>query len=299
MTGADKRYDEPPRVGRTRTWWHPLLARLLAWLLEDGYEVQPEVPVGAMPLQIDVLLVRRESGEVSPWAQHDLPELLPCLRRRTLIEFKGPTDALEAGDWELLMAYAFLYLQQETAALTNEELSLVFLAPVITEPFRQRLALRRLSLEAEVGEPGVYRIVGSMFDTWVIETDEMARRRQPILTLFSRVFLRDRGRIIRELQAAGHAPVLYYVAQQIQQFRQFGEEWIMQFPNVEELDKMEAELKRAFLAGCSLEERLEGLLPEERLAGLSPEERLAGLSPEERRRLKQLLDQDELDSPER
>ena len=203
-----------------------------------------------MPLQVDVLLVRRESGNLSPWAQRYLPELLPRLRRRTLIEFKGPTDALEAGDWEVLLAYAALYIHQEPAPLTSEDVSLVFLAPSMTRSFRDRLAGFRLSLEPEPGEPGVHRIVGGTFDTWIIETDEMARLRRPILTLFSRIFLRDRRRIIDEWASGGGKSVLYYVIQQIQQFRQFGEEWIMQFPDVDQLDEFEAELRRSVLLAC-------------------------------------------------
>ena len=74
---------ETPRVGRTRTWWHPLFTRVLDWLLKDGYIVQGEVPVGVMPLQIDVLLVLRESGAVSPWGERYLRELVSRLRRRT------------------------------------------------------------------------------------------------------------------------------------------------------------------------------------------------------------------------
>ena len=146
----------------------------------------------------------------------------------------------------------------------------------------------------------------------------MALQRRPILTLFSRNFLRDRRRIIDELKFGGSESVLYYVMQQIQQFRQFGEEWIMQFPDVDQLDEFEAELRRSVLLACPPHERLEGLSPQERLEGLSPEEllqslppegqqrlkeavqqvlspqeRLEGLSPEDRRRLKELLDQED------
>jgi hypothetical protein len=161
------------------------------------------------------------------------------------------------------------------------------------------LALRRQTVEPEPDEPGVHRIGGGMFDTWVIETDEMALQRRPILTLFSRSFLRDRRRIIDELGSGGGESVLCSVMQQIQQFRQFGAEWIMQFPDVDQLDEFEAELRRSVLLACPPQERLEGLSPQERLEGLSPQERLEGLSPEDRRRLKELLDQeDKQDSSE-
>ena len=167
----------------------------------------------------------------------------------------------------------------------------------LTQSFRGRLAWLRLSLEPEPGEPGVHRIVRGTFDTWVIETNEMARLRRPILTLFSRNFLRDRRRIMDEWESAGSGSVLYYVMQQIQQFRQFGEEWIMQFPDVDQLDEFEAELRRSVLLACppeAFKEAMQEVLSlHERLEGLSPQERLEGLSPEDRRRLKELLDQED------
>jgi hypothetical protein len=302
----DPQAEQPSlRPGRARTWWHPLLTRLLSWLLQDGYDVEPELPVGEMPLRIDALLARRESGEISPWAERNLPELIPCLRARTLIELKGPTDALEAGDWDLLTGYAMLYLQQQGASLTLDDVSLVFIAPSLSQPFLNHLPLRRLHVESDPNELGVYRIVGGMFETWVIETDEMARRRRPILTLFSRVFLRDRRRIIEELEALGCERVLRYVVQQIQQFRQFGENWTMQFSDTAEMEKIDEELREALLSSirpAELErilqrvppqERLKGLSPEQVLQGLSPEQVLQGLSADERRRLKELLDREE------
>jgi hypothetical protein len=42
---------KPP--GKTRTWWHALLVRLLDHLLSARYEVRDEVPIGKMPLRID------------------------------------------------------------------------------------------------------------------------------------------------------------------------------------------------------------------------------------------------------
>jgi hypothetical protein len=95
-------------------------------------------------------------------------------------------------------------------------------------------------------------------------------------------------RIIR--RAGGDKSVLYYGIQQIQQFRRSGEEWIMPFPDVDQPDKFEAELRRSVLLACP---------PHERLEGLSPEELLQSLPPQERRRLKELLDQeDKQDSSE-
>ena len=51
------------RPGKTRTWWHPLLVRLLDFLLANAYAVRDEVLVGKLPLRVDILLIRRQTHE--------------------------------------------------------------------------------------------------------------------------------------------------------------------------------------------------------------------------------------------
>lgn len=98
--------------GKTRTWWHPLLARLLDHVLGTAYTVREEVPVGKLPLRVDLLLLRREAGRLSEAGRRDLAVLLPLLNRFTLIQFKGPTDALQRGDLALLVGCAYLWHAQ-------------------------------------------------------------------------------------------------------------------------------------------------------------------------------------------
>lgn len=64
------------RAGKTRTWWHPLLARLLDYVLATGYSVFEEVLVGKLPLRVDILLIRRLGGQLSEAAQRDLSALV-------------------------------------------------------------------------------------------------------------------------------------------------------------------------------------------------------------------------------
>ncbi len=47
-----ERGDQP---GKTRTWWHPLLARMLAFALNPAFKVEQEVSVGKLPLRVDIL----------------------------------------------------------------------------------------------------------------------------------------------------------------------------------------------------------------------------------------------------
>src|SRR5687768_1849678 len=90
----------PERLGRTRTWWHPLFAQLVSFRLRPKYDLRPEVPLGEMPLRLDLLVIELEEGELPPEALRDLSELVPLLEKFSILELKGPTDTLERYDWE-------------------------------------------------------------------------------------------------------------------------------------------------------------------------------------------------------
>ena len=84
MTDADaqqsdtsERGDQP---GKTRTWWHPLLVRMLGFALESAFKVEQEVSVGKLPLRVDILLIRREGGQLSEIGRVNSPS---CYRFST------------------------------------------------------------------------------------------------------------------------------------------------------------------------------------------------------------------------
>ena len=58
-------------------------------------------------------------------SRRDLSVLVPLLNRFTLIEFKGPTDALERGDLAQLVGCAFLWHSQQEASIPQAEISLI------------------------------------------------------------------------------------------------------------------------------------------------------------------------------
>ena len=64
-------------------------------------------------------------------------------------------------------------------------------------------------------------MAGLPFTTWLVETDVMAERGQPVLSLVSRVFLNDRRSIIEKLARRGHGALAHYryMVQQVKQFR--------------------------------------------------------------------------------
>ena len=90
--------DRGDRPGKTRTWWHPLLARLMDHLLSTAYTVQEEVSIGILPLRVDILLIRQEDGQLPEAACRELSVLLPLLNKYTLLEFKTAIRLGPGGD---------------------------------------------------------------------------------------------------------------------------------------------------------------------------------------------------------
>ena len=209
--------------------------------------------------------------------------MLPLLNRFTLIEFKGPTDAMERGDFARLAGCAYLWHGQLSEPVPHEEVSLIVLAPAVTAALRDELRL--LGCEASQHEPGIFRVAGLPFTTWLVETDVMAERGQPILSLVSRVFLNDRRSIIEKLARGGHGALAHYryMVQQVKRFRN-EENFAMQQVLSENLEQFDEELFAKMVEEASVEQRLRGLPPEERVRGLPPEERVRGLPAEARLR---------------
>jgi hypothetical protein len=274
------------RPGKIRTWWHPLLASFLRWLLGSHYQVQEEVPVGKKPLQIDILLLHREQGELADQARKVLAGMVEHLNDYTLVELKSPSDTLRAGDYQTLLAYALLYRAQNEPMLDPACLTLLVIAPRLTSPYAEELCL--LGVTTREDPPGIWRLEGGTLGhpAWLLETAVLAGQDHPVLSLFSPRFLRQGVQTYEELREAGYTELVIYMAQQIQQFQRLGTEFAMQHLGTE--DELFQVLRDLF-AEMPVEQRLKMLSPEERLKGLTPEERLKGLSPEEMEQMKELL----------
>jgi hypothetical protein len=290
--------------GKTRTWWHPLLASLLRWQLGSHYRLEEEVPVGRKPLQIDLLLLRREQGELPARARQVLAGLAEYFNELTLVEFKSPSDTLRAGDFQTFLAYAFLYRAQNQPLLDPDKLNLLVIAPRLTRPYRDEL--RTLGVTPQPHEPGIWRLEGGVIvhRAWVLETEGLAGRDHPLLTLFSPQLLQDHVGTYDMMRQGGYTEMVVYVAQQILQFRKGGKEFAMQHLGAE--DEMVQALKDIYeqlspedqrlifppeklLKWLSPEEILKAVPPEDLLKAVPPEKRLEGLSPEELERVRRLL----------
>ena len=166
--------------------------------------------------------------------------LVPLLNRFTLMEFKGPTDSLQPGDVAYLFGCVFLWHGQQPERIPPDDISLVILAPSGNQAVHDEL--RCFGWHVSEQELGLHRVSLARFATWLVETDMMAERGQPVLALVSRVFLSEHERIIGELRNTGHAALLAYVLQQIQQFRTLAEDFAMQHSDTQYTGKLEDEL---------------------------------------------------------
>ena len=80
------------------TYWHPIFTYLLRTLVEDHYEVQTNLPVGDLPREADIVLVRRTSDRPPPFRT-----LLHYLTTWNIIEFKGRSVSARFRDIDLLV----------------------------------------------------------------------------------------------------------------------------------------------------------------------------------------------------
>ncbi len=287
MSSTPTQPDEPPAgatPGKIRTWWHPLLANLLRWQLGSHYHLQEEVPVGLKPLQIDLLLLQKEQGELPASARQILAGLVEYLGEYTLIEFKSPSDTLRAGDFQTFLAYALLYRSQNHPLLDPRQLHLLVLAPRLTKPYRKEL--RTLGVKARQEQPGIWRLQGGLIvhPQWVLETAKLAGLNHPLLTVVSPNFLENGVATYEALRQGGYTDMVVYLAQQIHQFRLLGKEFAMQHLGTE--DELKKVMRDLWTVMSPEEKKQVG---RDLFATLSPEELLEDLPPENLERLRQLL----------
>ena len=172
------------------------------------YHLEEEVPVGQKPLQIDILLLHKEQGELPPSARQILAGLVEYLGEFTLIEFKSPSDTLRVGDFQTFLAYALLYRVQNQPLLEPSQLHLLVIAPKLTKPYLDEM--RMLGVTAQPQETGIWRLQGGgvVHPMWVLETEELAGVKHPLLTVGSPKFLENRVATYDLMHQGGYTNVV-------------------------------------------------------------------------------------------
>jgi hypothetical protein len=140
-------------------YWHPFLAEMLRLSYADRLIVQEQVSLGDMPLQADLLLIRRDPAV-------PLPYPLEFLGARTLVEFKSPDHTADQPALEQLEIYGLLYVRRERLP-QRRDLTLWLMASNIaanvSQPGRTEIAGVQ-----DVG-PGVRRGTLDGFPTFLLD----------------------------------------------------------------------------------------------------------------------------------
>jgi hypothetical protein len=144
-------------------YWHPFLADLLRQRYGDRLVIHENVPLGDLPLEADLLLIRRD-------LQQALPYPFALLGERTLVEFKSPDESADQAALQQLETYAMLYLQRAGLG-PRQGVTLWLVASQFARDVSQRGAAE-LVQQFEAG-PGV--IGGSVdgFPTYLVDLQEV------------------------------------------------------------------------------------------------------------------------------
>ncbi len=295
MANLEEPEDDDAKPRKIRTWWHPLFANILGWQLSSCYRLEEEVSVGKKPLQIDILLVKKNEGELPAHSRAMLAGLVERLGELTLIEFKSPTDDLKAGDMQTFFAYAFLYRSQHDPFLDPSQLHMMVIAPRISDALIHEMKVLNIAIIAE--EPGIWRLKGgpAVHPMWILETDALANAQHPLMTVVSRRFLNDHSTVFEFLRNGGYNDLMAYMGCQIVQFKTLGKDFAMQHLGMDQefRNAFSALLKKLppedLLEALTDDQRLQGLSPEKRLKGLPVEDRVKDLNPDELDRLRKML----------
>jgi hypothetical protein len=160
--------------------WHPIFAHLLRPLVEAYYEVQTDVPVGDLPRQADIVLLRRKApapfvgiwGHLTPW---------------NILEFKGPTVDARLRDLDLLLEVGLgidRRLNEERQLqglpwLTRSEVSWWYLANHVGSRFRAE-AERLLGNTLQPLQDGVWHCQAVGHVLLLVSRDQLAVDRESV-----------------------------------------------------------------------------------------------------------------------
>ncbi|MBI1926738.1 hypothetical protein HYR99_21155 [Candidatus Poribacteria bacterium] len=111
--------------------WHPLLAQFLRHHLSDRIQIQDSIPLGEMPLEMDLLFLPQVPIP-------SLPSPYNHLGRQTIGEFKGAGDTADWDSIAQIEAYACLYQRQQKIA-DRKEITLWVIASAFSETFTSYL----------------------------------------------------------------------------------------------------------------------------------------------------------------
>lgn len=268
--------DNPDNLETTSaTAWHPMLVKLFDQFLPGGWKLSAEFLLNRLPQRVDIVVIRLDGTPTTK--ARKIRSVFEHLRKHTLVEFKGPTDDLEAIDVLTLLAYACQYMAMHRI-YEPDDMRLMVVADRIPPSFIQQVE-RMAGKFVAVGN-GLWRghIAGLSLHGVELREAHKAAPSERLLYVFSKAFLKEPAAI--EPLDKDELEMYRLLSQQVVQFRR--QRATMALRDVDLAEKCFEEVVEKFLQGLPPEQRLAGLTPEQVLAHYTPERLFASLTPEQR-----------------
>lgn len=153
--------------------WHP--AFYAGIQIEFGEEAEKlifenEHNLSSKPLQIDVLVIKKQSGEV---VRKNIGQIF---RKNNIVEYKSPKDYLSIDDYYKVYAYTCLYKADTGNAdeIRIEEVTMTLVSEGYPRKLMKHLQKQR-NLLVERHSSGIYYVKGEIFPIQIIVTKRLPK----------------------------------------------------------------------------------------------------------------------------
>lgn len=165
---------EQKKTESDKTYWHPAFFAGIQIEFKDdadNLEFENEHQLGTNPMEIDVLVIKKETGKPVK------TNLGKIFRKYNIIEYKSPDDFLSIDDFYKVYGYTCFYKADVpfVNSIPIQELTLTF----VSEKYPQNLArhlLEERNFIIEKTEPGIYLVHGDFLPIQFIVTKKLSEK---------------------------------------------------------------------------------------------------------------------------
>jgi hypothetical protein len=263
---------------KTYTPWHVMLSDFLKYVInKDDMEVKSFVKLGALPLESDLIIIRKKTAKYLKGLYSECEFMIPWLGRYTVVEYKSPSDTLEFEDFDIARAYSLL-AKIKYKLDSDKDMHLIFMASSFQKGYKEHIENNGYEY-AEI-EEGIYGDLEKKC-FWINLKQIGEKYPGNVINLFSSRYKQyvsgSKALFFKNRQ------ILYYLFQSIRRNKENFMNNLAFRQGAEFVKSMEI-MQREFIESLDIEDRLRGIKPEDRLRGIKPEDRLKGIKPEERLR---------------
>lgn len=153
--------------------WHPaFFAGIRIELCEEESKLtfESEHQLGTKPMQIDVLIIKKNSNE--PMEKN----IGRIFRKHNIVEYKSPKDYLSIDDFYKVYGYACFYKAdvEHVDSIKVDEITLTFVCKGYPRNLIQHLTETR-GFKIELFQAGIYYIMGDIFPIQLIVTSRLSK----------------------------------------------------------------------------------------------------------------------------